>query len=61
MVPLMQQIDVAINTRRLRPDPDLIELHWNQESSPGNLMNPLKYPRFHEHLRGRGRGRERRR
>ena len=27
MVPLMQRIDVAINTRRLRPDPDLIELH----------------------------------
>jgi hypothetical protein len=27
LVPLMQRIDVAINTRRLRPDPDLIELH----------------------------------
>jgi hypothetical protein len=27
MVPLMQRIDVAINTRRLRPDPDLVELH----------------------------------
>jgi hypothetical protein len=27
LVPLMQRLDVAINTRRLRPDPDLIELH----------------------------------
>jgi hypothetical protein len=27
MVPLMQRVDAAINARRLRPDPDLIELH----------------------------------
>lgn len=27
LVPLMQKIDAAINSRRLRPDPDLLELH----------------------------------
>jgi hypothetical protein len=27
MIPLMQKVDAAINSRRLRPDSDLIELH----------------------------------
>ena len=37
-----------------------MQLRSPRPGPPGRglgLRNPLKYPRFHEHLRGRGRGR----